>query len=283
MLEKSGKKAAVINADSAQVYRDLRILSARPSTAEMQGVEHRLFGAWDGAQPCSAAHWAEAAKSEIAELHAAGAVPILAGGTGLYLRTLLEGIAPIPQIDPAIRSEVRALSPEQARAALCVEDPPRAARLDAADIARITRSLEVVRSTGMPLADWQTRSEGGISEAVSLYPLLLLPGREWLYERCDRRFIAMIEAGAEAEVRTLLERGLDPTLPVMRAIGVREIAGWIRGEWTRDEMIARGAQATRNYAKRQYTWFRRQTPAGWPRVEEISFDITALFETLLQY
>lgn len=249
----------------------------------MQGVEHRLFGAWDGAQPCSAAAWAKAAADQIADLHRSGAVPILAGGTGLYLRTLLEGIAPIPEIDPDIRIAVRALSVEEAHAALCSEDAPRALQLNPADTVRIARSLEVVRSTGKPLAYWQSRQEGGILDAVTLHPLVLLPEREWLYQRCDTRFSAMLDAGAENEVRALLERRLDPALPVMRAIGVREIAGWLRGEWSREDAILRGAQATRNYAKRQYTWFRGQSPETWPRVADINCDEMVFFERLLQF
>ncbi len=281
-LRDTGKTAAIINADSAQVYRDLRILSARPSPEEMQGVDHRLFGAWDGAAACSAADWAQAARREIAQLHATGGVPILAGGTGLYLRTLLEGIAPVPEIDPAIRHEVRALPTPDAYAALRFEDPGRAALLDAGDSARIARALAVVRSTGKPRAYWQEGKEGGIMKAVALHPLLLLPPRDWLYERCDRRFEAMLDGGAAEEVRRLLDRGLDPDLPVMRAIGVREITGWIRGEWSREEALARGAQATRNYAKRQYTWFRGQSPVEWKRIETPNFSDISHFEILFQ-
>lgn len=281
-LRDAGKATAIINADSAQVYRDLRILSARPSRAEMQGVDHRLFGAWDGTAACSAADWAQAARREIAQLHASGGVPILVGGTGLYLRTLLEGIAPVPEIDPGIRLEVRALATGDAYAALRLEDSGRAAALDPGDTARIARALEVVRSTGKPLAHWQERKEGGIAKALSLHPLLLLPPRDWLYERCDRRFEAMLNGGAAEEVRQLLDRKLDPELPVMRAIGVREISGWIRGEWSREEALARGAQATRNYAKRQYTWFRGQSPVEWTRVEISNFFDISHFEILFQ-
>jgi tRNA dimethylallyltransferase len=281
-LALAGRQAAVINADSAQVYADLRILSARPSPEEMQGVDHRLFGAWDGAYACSAADWADAAKREIAALHAEGIIPILAGGTGLYLRTLLDGIAPIPPIDEAIRAEVRGMPTEQAYTALQAMDPPRAAMLNPGDSTRIARALEVIRSTGKSLAYWQERREGGIANDIALHPLLLLPPRDWLYERCDRRFALMIDRGAPAEVERLLQRQLDPEMPVMRAIGVRETAGWIRGEWSRDEAIARGAQATRNYAKRQYTWFRGQTPDNWPIFSSSDFNNSPYIEILLQ-
>jgi tRNA dimethylallyltransferase len=281
-LERQGRPAVVVNADSAQVYADLAVLSARPTAVEMQGIDHRLFGIWDGAVACSAADWAAAAKREIAEAHALGAVPILVGGTGLYLRTLLDGIAPVPEITAAVRSEVRALDTAVAYAALQVADPARAAALAPADSARIARSLEVVRSTGRTLADWQGERSGGIDEAVTLHAAVLLPERQALYAKCDRRFARMLELGAAEEVAALLARDLDPTLPVMRAIGVAEIAGSVQGEWSQDEALRRGAQATRNYAKRQYTWFRHQPPEEWQRVEDEKYDELALFETLLR-
>src|SRR5690606_12472504 len=276
-------RGVVINADSAQVYRDLRVLSARPTEEEMQGVEHRLFGAWDGAEPCSAADWAAAAKREIEDTQLVGAVPILVGGTGLYLRTLLDGIAPVPPIDPAIRATVRALPVTEAYAALQAEDPERAAALNPGDTARIARALEVVRSTGRPLAHWQGERVGGIGGRVELFPLVLLPERAWLYARCDARFARMLDSGAAEEVEALLARGLDPALPVMRAIGVPEIAGWLRGEWSREDAIARGQQATRNYAKRQYTWFRRQPPEDWPRMATQNYHAGNRFETLFRH
>ncbi|MBB3033010.1 tRNA (adenosine(37)-N6)-dimethylallyltransferase MiaA [Alteriqipengyuania lutimaris] len=266
-LAADGRRGVVINADSAQVYADLQVLSARPSPEEAARAEHRLYGAWDGAQPCSAADWAEAAKREIADVHAQGGVPILVGGTGLYIRTLLEGIAPIPTIPADIREAVRAMPAADAYAELARQDPVSHARLDPADRQRVARALEVVRATGLTLGAWQRRKEGGIGDAVALSPLILLPDRDWLYARCDTRFEAMMDEGAVTEVEALLARDLDPDLPVMRAIGVREIAGWLRGEWSREEAIAKGRQATRNYAKRQYTWFRRQPPEDWPRVD----------------
>jgi tRNA dimethylallyltransferase len=278
-----GSRGVVINADSAQVYRDLRVLSARPSEEDMRGVEHRLFGAWAGGDPCSAADWAAAAKREIENAQLAGAVPILVGGTGLYIRTLLDGIAPVPPIDPAVREAVRALPTSEAWAALQAEDPDRAAMLNAADTTRIARALEVVRSTGRPLAHWQTERVGGIGGSIELFPLILLPDREALYRRCDERFARMFEGGAIDEVEALLARNLPPLSPVMRAIGVPEIAGFLRGEWTREEALARGRLATRQYAKRQYTWFRRQPPGEWLRIATDSYDAGDLFETLFRY
>ena len=273
----------VINADSAQVYADLAVLSARPSAEEMGGIEHRLFGAWDGAIPCSAADWAAAAKAEIAALHAEGAVPVLVGGTGLYLRTLLDGIAPVPEIDPAVRAEVRALPVGEAYAALQAEDPERAARLAPADSQRIARSLEVVRSTGRPLGQWQKRLEGGIAGQIALHPLVLLPPRDWLFERCDRRFTLMLEQGAIPEVEALLARNLDPALPVMRAIGVPELGAHLKGDVSLDQAMAAGQLATRQYAKRQYTWFRNQPPGEWPRTESQNDSWERYFASLFQF
>lgn len=281
-IEERGGSAVIVNADSAQVYADLTVLSARPSPEEMRGVPHRLFGTWDGAVACSAADWAAAAKIEIANAHAGGAVPILVGGTGLYIRTLLDGIAPVPAIDPAVREAVRALPAAEAHAALRREDPARAERLDPGDTARITRALEVVRSTGRTLAQWQERMEGGIGGSVSLHPAILLPDRAELYARCDLRFGRMLDGGAIEEVAALLSRKLDPELPVMRAIGLAEIAALLDGDITREEAERRGAQATRNYAKRQFTWLRHQPPADWPRVETQNYAPFDLVETLLQ-
>ncbi len=272
----------VINADSAQVYADLAVLSARPSPEDMRGIEHRLFGEWDGAESCSAADWAKRAAAEVAAIHAAGGVPILVGGTGLYIRTLLDGIAPIPTIDPAIRTTVRAIPQDEAYAALEKEDPARAAQLAPGDGSRIARALEVIRSTGRSLLDWHHAREGGIGAAVTLHPLLLLPDRATLYACCDDRFALMLVHGAVDEVRALLARNLDPDLPVMRAIGVPEIAAFLRSEASLAETAALGAQATRNYAKRQFTWFRRQTPDDWPKVESLDYAIDANFASLLR-
>ncbi|MEM6586157.1 MAG: tRNA (adenosine(37)-N6)-dimethylallyltransferase MiaA [Pseudomonadota bacterium] len=284
-IEADGGKAVVINADSAQVYADLSVLSARPSEEEMGGIEHRLFGAWDGAVACSAARWAEAAREEIAKCHEEGAVPILVGGTGMYIKVLLEGIAPIPAIEPEIREVVRAMPVAVAYEALMIEDPERATVLEPTDSQRIARALEVKRSTGVTLGDWQMAKTGGIGEEIALFPLILLPPRDWLYQRCDTRFAQMMENGAIKEVEALLARKLDPDLPVMRAIGVPEIAALLASEATKDEAIEAGAQATRNYAKRQYTWFRRQTDTNWPRfteeIESKNIDLNTLFAGLL--
>jgi tRNA dimethylallyltransferase len=251
------------------VYRDLRIVSARPGPDEEARAPHRLYGYRDGAQPCSAADWAVDAKREIAAAHASGRLPILVGGTGLYLRTLLDGIAPVPPIDPAVREQVRALAVADAFAALLTEDAGAAARLRPSDTTRVQRALEVVRSTGKPLSEWQKQRTGGIGGEVELRPLLLLPPREWLYGRCDRRFEEMLSEEGFAEVSALLARGLDPALPVMRAIGVREVAAFLSGALSREQALEAGRTATRHYAKRQYTWFANQPPSAWPRFRDV--------------
>jgi tRNA dimethylallyltransferase len=258
----------VINADSAQVYRELRIVTARPSPNDEAKAAHRLYGYRDGADPCSAADWAADAKRAVAQAHEAGRLPILVGGTGLYLRILIDGIAPVPEIDPTVRAEVRALDVAWAHERLAIEDPAAAARLRPSDTTRVARALEVVRSTGKPLSEWQRQRSGGISGEVRLMPLLLLPPRDWLYERCDRRFDKILSEQGIEEVRSLLERRLNPILPVMRAIGVPEIAALLRGETKREQALAAGRTATRQYAKRQYTWFSRQLPSTWPRSTE---------------
>jgi len=258
----------VINADSAQVYADLRIISARPAAEDEARAPHRLYGYRDPAQPCSAADWAADARRAVAEAHEAGRLPVLAGGTGLYLRTLLDGIAPVPEIDPAIREAVRSFSAAHNHAALEREDPVAAARLRASDSTRVARALEVIRSTGRPIGEWQKQRTGGIGGEVELLPLLLLPPREWLYRNCDRRFEKMMSEEGVEEVRSLVARGLNPLLPAMRAIGVREIAAFLAGALTREQALEAGRTATRRYAKRQYTWFSRQPPADWPRLTE---------------
>ncbi len=255
----SVRNGVIINADSAQLYSDLPILSAAPSPEDCATADHRLYGARDGADPCSAADWAALARAEIASVRAEGRLPILVGGTGLYIRTLLDGIAPVPRIDPEIRDTIRNRPVADNHVDLLTLDPEAAARLNPADTNRIARALEVVRSSGRALSHWQQQREGGIIDTIDLRPLILLPPRPWLYQRCDQRFAAMIDHGAVDEVRRLLARGLDPNLPVMRAIGVAEIASGSA------DVVPLGQQSTRRYAKRQYTWFANQPPAHWPR------------------
>jgi tRNA dimethylallyltransferase len=271
LAERAG--GVVINADSAQVYADLRVLSARPGAADEAQVPHRLFGYIDGAESCSAARWAADARGEVAAAQAAGKLPVLVGGTGLYLRTLIDGIAPVPEIDPAIRGAVRAMPVAEAHRALGEADPAAAARLAPADTTRVARALEVVRSTGRTLAAWQDARTGGIGDAVRLVATVLIPDREWLLARCDARLEAMFDEGAVDEVARLLARVDIPlAAPIRRAIGVPEIAAMLAGTMTRAEALAAAKIATRHYAKRQYTWFRNQPPTDWHRAYESEKD-----------
>lgn len=248
----------VINADASQIYADLRILSARPSPADEAAAAHRLYGTLDGTVACSAAMWAGLARAEIATAHAAGRLPILVGGTGMYLRTLLDGIAPVPEIDPAVRAAVRALPPAELHALLGAEDPAMAARLRPSDPQRLARALEVIRSTGRSLAIWQAAPTGGLAETVELRGHVVDVARDELYRRCDARFDAMLAEGALAEAARLAARGLDPALPVMKAIGVPPLLDHLAGRLGLDDAAALARQHTRNLAKRQVTWFRNQ-------------------------
>lgn len=280
LAEKHG--GVVINADSMQVYADLRVLSARPTAEEEKRAPHRLFGHVDGAEAYSAARWAAEARGAIAEAHAAGRLPILVGGTGMYLRTLVEGIAPVPEIDSIIRAEVRSLAVADAHAELSRLDPETAARLKPADTARVSRALEVVRSTGKSLGAWQAERHGGIGGEVRSAALILLPDKTWLADRIDRRFRHMVQV-AQKEVEALLARTDVPDdAPVLRAIGVREIGLALSGESNMDEAHFAGSLATRQYAKRQYTWFRRQPPPEWERTNETQTNrLIEQFETKL--
>ena len=277
------RNVVIINADSAQVYSDLPILSAQPSEIEQRSAPHRLFGYLDGQTHCSAARWANDAKGAINAAHDAGALPVLVGGSGMYIQTLLNGIAPIPEIDPELRARIRAMPVEQAYAALHKLDPAVAATLGPADIIRISRALEVIEGTGRSISEWRIVKTGGIANEITLRPLLLLPPREWLYGRCDLRFEQMIRNGAIQEVEALLAQQMPHDAPVMRAIGVPEISAILNGSMSRSEAIARGKIATRQYAKRQFTWVRNQAPAEWPRItDEINDSNRHNFEIIFQ-
>jgi len=252
----------IINADASQVYRDLRILSARPGADEEARVPHRLFGHRDGALPYSAALWAEEAKAAITEALVEGRFPILVGGTGLYIRTLLDGIAPVPEIDPEIRREVRALSAAEAHRALVTEDPVAAARLHPNDTSRLQRALEVIRATGRSIAAWRESRVGGIAGDYAIGLQTIVTPVAELYARCDARVDQMMANGAPEEVAALRDRRLDPALPVMRAIGVNPLIQYLGGEIELDAAVAAIKQATRNYAKRQRTWLRHQLSLG---------------------
>ena len=252
-----------------QVYRDLRIITARPTEDEIALAPHRLYGTVDAAEAFSVGRWVEGASAEIAAAGAAGALPIVVGGTGLYLRALTAGLSAIPPVAPGLRERVRreaeGRSPAELHAALAAKDPETAARLRPSDPQRIIRAIEIFEATGRPLLHWQQDGrEAAALAGFDLATVFLAVEREPLRQRIDRRFEAMMAAGALDEVAALSARGLDPALPAMRAHGVPGLLAHIRGEETLAEAVARGQRDTRAYAKRQETWFRNQMPeARW--------------------
>lgn len=250
----------VINGDALQIYRDLRILSARPDDAAAARVPHRLYGYLDAAERGSVGAWRDRAVSEIAAAHGEGRVPFVVGGTGMYLRALRHGLAAIPPIPAEIRDEAVQLYAGEGgaafRARLAALDPVAGSRLPPGDRLRLTRAFEVVRATGRPIHEWRQRQAMEVPYRFAM--LLVMPPREELYAACDARFRAMIEQGAMDEAAALAARGLDPELPAMKGVGVPELLRHLRGDIGLDEAIALGQRATRRYAKRQITWFRHQ-------------------------
>lgn len=256
----------VINADSMQVYRDLHVLTARPSAADTQGVPHLLYGHVDAAENYSAGRWVEDAAAAIANIRAQGRRPIVVGGTGLYFKALTEGLSDIPAVPEAVRAAVRAeagaLASPELHAWLAARDPAGAARLQPNDRQRVLRALEVLAATGRPLLEWQAMPRRPRLDPGTILGVFLSPDRAWLTARIDTRFDAMLAAGALEEVAALRARGLDPLLPAMRAHGVPGLIAYLDGEITLEEARERGKADTRAYAKRQATWFRHQM-AGW--------------------
>lgn len=256
----------VINADSMQVYRELAILTARPSPADEARVPHRLFGVLPASEACSVARWLALATEAIAEVRAAGRLPILVGGTGLYLRALREGLAPVPKVPAEVRDAAEAhydkVGGAAFRAELAALDPEAAARLPDGDRQRLIRAYAVAKATGRSLADWKREAPTVLAPVPGRYcTLALIPPRDLLYAACDGRFGRMLEQGAMEEVRALLARNLDPALPAMKAVGVPELGQVLEGVWPLEEAAAKARQATRNYAKRQLTWLRHQLVA----------------------
>ena len=262
----------IINADSQQVYRDIAILSARPGVEELERAPHRLYGMIDAAEACSAGRWRRLALEAIAQTHLERRVPILVGGTGLYLRALEHGLVPVPEIPKQIRQEAvdlhRLLGGAGFRERLAKLDPAGAQRLFPGDRQRLLRAFEVVRATGAPLATWQCRPHPSSPYRFSI--ILLAPPRDRLYAACDTRFARMIQADALGEAAALAARGLDPDLPAMKAVGLPELLRHLRGETPIEVAIAAAQRATRRYAKRQMTWFRHQTAPDLRFEEEFS-------------
>ena len=251
----------VINADSMQVYRELPILAAHPSPEERARAPHRLYGTIPAAEAYSVGRWLNDAKEAIGAAKAEGRVPILAGGTGLYFKALQEGLAPVPDVPPEIRSLWRdraaRLGAEALHRELGARDPAMAARIPPTDSQRIVRALEVIDATSISLAEWQGAAAAPVLAPQGVVRLVIAPERAAVYAAIDARFDRMVEAGAIGEAGALLALGLDPGLPAMRAHGVRELAGYLTGRTSRAEAIAKAKTETRRYAKRQMTWLKR--------------------------
>jgi tRNA dimethylallyltransferase len=262
LAEKAG--GIVINADSMQVYRDLRIITARPTVEEEARTPHRLYGHVDASVNFSAGAWIADAARALEEARARGKLPIFVGGSGLYFRALTRGLSAVPPIPAEVREGVRARlerdGVEALHAELARRDPVSAARLKPRDRTRIARALEVIEATGRALPDWHREGLPPLLPPAEFSALFLAPERGALYARIDARFDAMLASGAIEEVATLAARQLDPLLPAMKAHGVPILIRHIKGEVTREAAAAFGHTETRQYAKRQFTWFRHQLP-----------------------
>ncbi|THK35008.1 tRNA (adenosine(37)-N6)-dimethylallyltransferase MiaA [Ensifer sp. MPMI2T] len=261
----------VINADSMQVYDTLKILTARPDETEMGGIQHFLYGHVPAGQAYSTGAWLREAEALVAQLREEGRLPVFVGGTGLYFKALTGGLSDMPEIPATIRDALRARLKEEGAEALHAElaarDPQTAAQLRPGDGQRIVRALEVIEAAGKPIHLFQQSCGPMIVDPDRAQKIVVLPDRALLHSRIDRRFETMLQRGAVDEVRALLALDLSPDMPVMKAIGVQQIAAMLRGEIGEEEVIATGAAATRQYAKRQMTWFRNQLDDSWQRIE----------------
>jgi len=266
--------AEIVNADALQVYLDLRVLSARPSPEDEARAPHHLFGVADAAEGWTVGRWLRAALPILGDIQARGRPAILVGGTGLYFRALTQGLADIPGVPAAVQREIDARFDTGGEAAfreqLRVADPVAEARIAANDRQRLTRALAVAEATGRPLSAWQADTRPALP-ADGWRGVVLDPPRESLHPRCDARLELMMDQGAVEEAAALTARGLEDRLPAMKAVGLRELAAYARGETSRAEALAAAQAATRQYAKRQTTWFRNQAP-DWPRVNATETD-----------
>ncbi|MBO9630683.1 MAG: tRNA (adenosine(37)-N6)-dimethylallyltransferase MiaA [Shinella sp.] len=263
----------VINADSMQVYDTLSVLTARPQPEDMGGIEHRLYGHVPAGAAYSTGDWLREATALVRELRERGKRPVFVGGTGLYFRALTGGLSDMPAIPNGVRERVRArLAAEGAEALhreLAERDPETAARLMVGDGQRIVRALEVIEATGKSISTFQSASGPAVIDPERAEKIVVLPDRAVLTARIDRRFGLMLKAGAVDEVKALLAQDLPPAMPVMKAIGVPQIAAMLAGEMREADVIERGAAATRQYAKRQMTWFRNQLDESWRRIDPL--------------
>jgi len=254
----------VINADSMQIYKELRILTARPSIEDEKRVPHRLFGVLSGRESCSVGRWCDMAVAEIKASFEAGRLPILVGGTGMYLKGLVEGLSPIPGIEPTFRDQAVArhaeLGAEAFKADVAKLDPASAERLPAGDTQRLLRAWEVSTATGKPFSEWQNEPRIPLLPGVRYAHIAVVPPRDVLYAGIDARFSRMVEEGVLDEVHELMALGLDPERPLMKALGVPELAAYLNGEMTLKTAISQAQKVSRNYAKRQLTWVRSQLP-----------------------
>jgi tRNA dimethylallyltransferase len=254
----------IVNADSMQVYRDLRVITARPTTDDERRAPHRLYGHVDAAENYSTGRWCAEAAAALDTLRRDNRAAIIVGGTGLYFSRLTRGLAAVPPIAAELRDEVRARLAGEGAAALHAElavcDPVAAARLKPGDRARLTRALEVVLATGRSILDWHNDNKPAIVDLARCAKIFLTPDRDQLLHRIDARFDAMLEAGALDEVRALAARKLEPSLPAMKAHGVPWLIRHLAGEIALAEAAARAKLETRQYTKRQATWFRNQLP-----------------------
>jgi tRNA dimethylallyltransferase len=259
----------LINADALQLYADLRLLTARPSAREEALAPHHLFGVADAADGWSVGRWLRAANDVLADIEARGRTAIVVGGTGLYFRALTQGLAPTPQVSLAAREtasgEFDRLGEAAFRARLVEVDPDATRRIAAGDRQRLVRAWSVFAATGRSLSAWQADAEGALPPG-SWCAVALTPPRQALYARCDARLEAMLRGGALAEAEALVARRLDPGLPLMKAVGVREFTAHLAGRSTLAEALAAAQRETRRYAKRQMTWLRGQQP-DWPRID----------------
>ena len=261
-----GLEGEVVNADSMQVYKDLPILTAIPDPSEQAAAPHHGYGILDGGERCSVARWLDLTRGFVADIHARGKIPILTGGTGMYLRAAIEGISPIPEIPPSFRAEATLeydrLGGAAFRQRLAEKDPVLAARLEDGDRQRLIRGMEVVLATGQPLSRLQEiPPQGQINAAFTT--ITIMPPRDQLYDAINRRYPMMLEKGGVAEAEALMDRGLDPSLPLMKAVGLPPVLAYLRGEIDRDRMIEQACQDSRRYAKRQMTWFNNQLQANF--------------------
>lgn len=275
----------IINADSMQVYRDLRIITARPAPEEEASAPHRLYGHVDAAENYSVGRWRVDAAEALAAAKQESLPAILVGGTGLYFNTLTRGLAAVPPIPAAIRDAVRARLASEGVAALHAElsarDAAGAARLMPGDRARVTRALEVVLATGRPLLDWHEDNTPASVDLARAAKIFLMPDREELFRRIDARFDAMIAAGALDEVSVLATRNLDPNLPAMKAHGVPWLIRHLRREIALAEAVEHAKLETRQYTKRQATWFRNQLPEfEWAEPRSAHAAVEAQLRTL---